>query len=456
MGTTHSETGKPGPIRCAIYTRKSTSQGLEEDFTTLDAQREACEAYITSQKHEGWQAIATRYDDGGFTGAHLDRPAMHDLLRDVEAGVIDCIVVYKVDRLSRSLLDFSYLLGRLEQHEVTFVSITQHFNTHTSMGRLTLNILLSFAQFEREMISERTRDKVAAARKKGKYCGGQPPLGYDVDHEQKRLVVNPEEAALVREIFQRYVHEQSLSRVAQSLTAQGHCQKRWITKAGKLRGGGPFETTRVQMLLRNPLYTGMVRHKGVLYDGEHEAIVSPELFECVQERLAKNRQTRTSVRRARVGLLPRGLVRCGKCGGLVFHTYGQKNGRKYRRYVCVTRQKRGSETCDARSVKAPELEQAVVERLREALHDAAWTKRLLKAANTLAKARVHESDFASCRDVFGDTWELLPFTERARLLDLLLEHVDYDGNGTLGLTFSPAGFLQFTEEMACVRTEGVA
>ena len=229
-------------VRCAVYTRKSTEEGLEQEFNSLDAQRESAEAYIASQKGEGWQCLPGHYDDGGYTGGNMERPALKRLLADINDGKVDCIVVYKVDRLSRSLLDFVKIMETLEKHKVSFVSVTQQFNTTSSMGRLTLNILLSFAQFEREIISERTRDKVHAARRKGKWTGGRPVLGYDVDPKGGKLIVNADEAARVRAIFELYLEHQSLAATVKELDARGSRNKFWITKDGKQAGGYPRST----------------------------------------------------------------------------------------------------------------------------------------------------------------------------------------------------------------------
>src|SRR6266851_7186859 len=233
----------PATIRCAIYTRKSTEVGLEQNFNSLDAQREACLAYIQSQRHEGWKCLPTHYDDGGFTGGNMDRPALQRLLADVEAGQIDCVVIYKLDRLSRSLLDFARIIGVLEKHHVSFVSITQQFNSATSMGRLVLNVLLSFAQFEREIISERTRDKIAATRRKGKWAGGHPLLGYDVDPRGVFLTVNEPEAARVRQIFALYLKHEGLLPVVEELERRSWVTKRWVTRKGRARGGRVFTKT---------------------------------------------------------------------------------------------------------------------------------------------------------------------------------------------------------------------
>jgi site-specific DNA recombinase len=281
----------PVTFRCAIYTRKSTEDGLEQEFNSLDAQREAGEAYIASQKSEGWVCLPDHYDDGGFSGGNMDRPALQRLLADIEAGKIDCIVVYKVDRLSRSLIDFSKIMEVLERHKVSFVSVTQQFNTSTSMGRLMLNVLLSFAQFEREMISERTRDKIAATRRKGKWTGGMPLLGYDVDTRGGRLLVNEEEAARVREIFELYLDRQSLITTAAELERRGWTTKRWVTKKGREMGGKPFGKNNLFKLLTNRIYLGKITYKDEVHEGEHPAIVDEEIFERVQRMLKRNGRT---------------------------------------------------------------------------------------------------------------------------------------------------------------------
>src|SRR5262249_17480046 len=239
------------PVRCAIYTRKSTEEGLDQDFNSLDAQREAAEAYIHSQAHAGWTALPARYDDGGYSGSTLDRPALQRPLSDIRAGQIDCVLTHRVDRLSRSLLDFARLMEQFEQHQVAFVSVTQHFNSGTSMGRLVLNVLLSFAQFERELIAERTRDKMAAARRKGKWAGGLPVVGYDVDVPTKRWAVNEAEAARVRAIFALYVEQRGLLPVLQELARRGWCTKQTRTNAGRVRGGRPFTRSSLYRLLTN-------------------------------------------------------------------------------------------------------------------------------------------------------------------------------------------------------------
>jgi site-specific DNA recombinase len=269
-------------VRCAIYTRKSTEEGLEQEFNSLDAQRESAEAFIRSQAHEGWTCLPDRYDDGGFTGGNLERPALRRLLADIDAGKIDLVVCYKVDRLSRSLLDFAKMMAAFERHGVSFVSVTQQFNTATSMGRLVLNVLLSFAQFEREIIAERTRDKVAATRRKGKWAGGTPLPGYDLDLRGGRLLVNDEEASRVRAIFALYLEHQALLPVVQELERRGWGGKRWQTRKGRTRGGRPFAKTALYRLLTNVAYSGKVRYKDEVHDGQQPALIDADTFGRVQ------------------------------------------------------------------------------------------------------------------------------------------------------------------------------
>ncbi|EMI53667.1 recombinase family protein [Rhodopirellula sallentina] len=267
------ETQQVKTIRCAIYTRKSTEEGLQQEFNSLDAQREAAEAFIASQKAEGWRCLPEMYDDGGFSGGNLERPAMKRLMDDIEAGKVDCVVVYKVDRLSRSLMDFSRVMETFDKFGVSFVSVTQQFNTTHSMGRLTLNILLSFAQFEREIIGERIRDKIAAMRAKGKWSGGMPVLGFDVDRSgtSPKLAVNATEAKQVRKIFEMYLEYRSLLPVVKRLQELGWPNKIWRTRNGRTRGGRVFDKPAVHSLLTSPLYVGKIAYKEHIYEGGRTA-----------------------------------------------------------------------------------------------------------------------------------------------------------------------------------------
>jgi len=352
--------------RCAIYTRKSSDEGLQQEFNSLDAQREAAEAYIASQKAEGWVCLPERFDDGGFTGGNMDRPALQRLLADIDAGRIDCVVVYKVDRLSRSLMDFAKIVEVFERHTVSFVSVTQHFNTTNSMGRLTLNILLSFAQFEREIIGERIRDKIAASRQRGKWTGGTPILGYDVDRSNgsPRLVVNASEASRVRQIFELYLELGALLPVVAELERRGWRNKAWTTRDGRRRGGLSFDKCRLHSLLTNVLYVGKVTHKRDVYAGEHEAIVPEDVFQCVQQQLARNGRNGAVEGRNRHGALLRGLLHCKACDRVMSHTFTTRGNRRYRYYTCTNAAKRGRAACPSRSLPAAEAERAVVDQIR--------------------------------------------------------------------------------------------
>jgi len=357
---------KPARLRCAIYTRKSTEEGLEQDFNSLDAQREAPESFIQSQRREGWIALPERYDDGGFTGANMDRPALKRLLAEVEAGELDCVVVYKVDRLSRSPLDFTRTLSQFEKHQVSFVAVTQQFNTSTSLGRLTLNILLSFAQFERELIGERTRDKMSAARKKGKWVGVCPVLGYDVDPGGGRLVVNPEEAKRVRAIFALFEESGSTAQTLAEIERRNWRLKSWTRKTGEFRSGGPFSVDGLRRLLRNIIYTGAVRHQGRVYPGEHAAILSRDEWERVQRLIPQRAEvTRGRLRNQHQALL-NGLLQCECCAAPMVYSYAAKGDRKYPYYVCRSAQQNGWATCSSKSLPAQAIEDSVLTQIRQA------------------------------------------------------------------------------------------
>ncbi len=363
-------------VRCAIYTRKSTEEGLDQDFNSLHAQREAAEAFIQSQKHSGWTLVSKHYDDGGFTGGNLDRPALQQLLEDIEAQQVDCVCVYKVDRLSRSLLDFARLVDRFDQRAVSFVSVTQQFNTTTSLGRLTLNILLSFAQFEREIISERTSDKMSAARRKGKWVGGIPVLGYDIDPAGGRLIVNEKESYRVRHMFGLFLESHSLSTVVAELA-----RRRWKTKSrrskeGRAHVGRPFTKASLRLLLTNAVYAGQVEHRGAMYAGEHAPIIEQSVWQEVNTELRAARRTGTGAVRAPQNALLVGLLLCKSCQRAMIPTYTAKPGRRYRYYVCRTARQKGWSACPTKSVPARMIEDAVLDQLRNTLSDGATREKL--------------------------------------------------------------------------------
>ena len=317
-------------LRCAIYTRKSTEEGLEQDFNSLDAQREAGEAFILSQKHEGWVILPTQYDDGGYSGRTLERPALQRLLADIGGSKVDIVVVYKIDRLTRSLLDFAKIVEVFDAHSVSFVSVTQAFNTATSMGRLTLNVLLSFAQFEREVTGERIRDKIAASKKKGMWMGGYPPLGYDV--KDRKLVINEAEAETVRYIFSRYQELGSVRLLKEQLYAGGIVSKRRTAPDGRPYGGKPIARGALYHMLQNHLYRGEIVHKNQAYPGEHEPIIDDDLWHEVQKTLAANRVDRGAGKGDHHLSLLAGLIYDAH-GGLMTPSHAVKKGVRYRYYV---------------------------------------------------------------------------------------------------------------------------
>jgi site-specific DNA recombinase len=321
---------KPPKIRCAIYTRKSHEEGLDQEFNSLDAQRVAAEAYVQSQMHEGWEALPTRYDDGGFSGGTIERPALQRLLADIKDGKVDIIIVYKVDRLSRSLMDFSKLVEIFDAHNVSFVSVTQAFNTTNSMGRLTLNILLSFAQFEREVTGERIRDKFAASKKKGMWMGGIIPLGYDVQH--RKLLVNEVEAEQVRLIYQKYLELRSLHALRDYLNTNGHRPKNWVTQSGTACGAKNYCVQSVRTILANPTYIGKIRHKEELHEGEHTAIVDADLWHQVQAQLASNSVGRAAKTNQNHEILFKSKV-IDPAGRPFTTTYTMRGSKRYHYYL---------------------------------------------------------------------------------------------------------------------------
>lgn len=507
-------------IRCAIYTRKSTEDGLEQEFNSLDAQREAGENYIRSQVHEGWEIVPDHYDDGGFTGGNMDRPALKRLLDDIAAGKIECVVVYKVDRLSRSLLDFARMMETFEKRRVSFVSVTQQFNTASSMGRLVLNVLLSFAQFEREIISERTRDKIAAARRKGKWVGGMPLLGYDIDPKGSKLKINEFEASKVRAIFELYLNLQSLTAVLQELDTRGWTNKRWITRKTTERGGKPFTKASLYRLLTNVTYLGKLRYKSEVHAGEQAAIVDPSVWERVQSLLRRNGRCGSPENRNKFGALLKGILRCVSCNAAMTPTHTTKNGTKrYRYYVCTNAQHRGWQACPTPSIPAPEIEKFVVEQIRkigrspeiirETVAQARYqskgdlttleTERLglerdldrwhaevrglaahvgTSDENSPALARladlqerireaerratgireqiqaiharaVDSQEVSDALERFEPLWNSLTPREQVRVVNLLVERVDFDGvRGKVAVTFHPNGIRELQQELA--------
>jgi DNA invertase Pin-like site-specific DNA recombinase len=362
-------------VRCAVYTRKSHEEGLEQDFNSLDAQREACEAYIHSQKHEGWKLLTSRYDDGGYSGGSMERPALQRLLADIVGGSVDVVVVYKVDRLTRSLTDFAKIVEVLDGHGASFVSVTQAFNTTTSMGRLTLNVLLSFAQFEREVTAERIRDKIAASKRKGLWMGGYVPIGYEA--AGRTLTINEVEAATIRTIYQRYLALRSVDALKAELDRTDIRTKMRPGKSGRMKGGTRLSRGHLYRILSNPIYAGRIAHKGQVYDGQHDAIVDPETWTAVQALLRDNGHAHRVKAYAKNPSLLAGLI-VDASGEKLVATHCVNQGRRFRYYVSASTIRSRRDPTQPRKTgavwrrPAAELEPVVVEMLCHHLRDTNW------------------------------------------------------------------------------------
>lgn len=494
---------KTETVRCAIYTRKSTEEGLDQAFNSLDAQREAGEAFVASRKHEGWVCLPDRYDDGGFSGGNIERPALKRLMADIQIGRIDAVVCYKVDRLSRSLLDFSRLIEVFDRHRVMFISVTQPINTADSGGRLMLNVLLSFAQFEREMIADRTRDKVAAARRRGKWTGGFQVLGYDVHPDGGRLVVNEDEAAIVRQVFTLYLDLGSIQATTEELNRRGWRTKSWTTRKGVFHEGVPFTKNTVNHMLSNPLYVGRTRLHRESFEGEHDAIVDQDLFDRVQAQLAAQARTGGAVAKNRYGHLLRGRLHCAACGCAMTPSATRKGRRVYRYYVCNHATKTGWGNCPCPSLPAKAIEAAVVARIKAIGRDPELVATTLDAAKQLqrerrpqlvAERRHLDRELVRLRDggrvedqeqigrlearlaeldaeiaflqtmtfdrrdlsralaAFDEVWDCLLPHEQERVLGLLIDRIEFDGaRESVAITFHPTGIKSLAADVAAAQ-----
>ncbi len=433
-------------LRCAIYTRKSTEEGLEQNYNSLDAQRDACEAYIASQKSEGWVALPETYNDGGFSGGTLNRPGVQRLLDGVREGLVDVIVVYKIDRLSRSLADFAKLVELFDAQKVTFVSVTQQFNTTTSMGRLTLNILLSFAQFERELGGERVRDKIAASRAKGIWMGGMPPLGYDV--VERKLVPNVTEAALVRRIFERYIALGSITTLCRELRAEGVTTKFWTTLKDKSRAGKLLDKGYLYKLVKNPVFIGVAAYKGQHFAGEHDAILDRAAWEQVQAMLGRGEPEQ----RARQNRLSLALLK-----GLIFADDGwamtpaatRKGNKFYRHYVNTASMKIGKEACSVSRVPAGEIEAAVIAEVRKVLQAPEVMSQAIREVVALDPAADAQQVITTLQSI-EPVWDELFPAEQARIIQLLVERVTISQTG-LRIDMKTAGMKELIQSVMPAR-----
>jgi site-specific DNA recombinase len=409
---------RKAPVRCAVYTRKSSEEGLEQSFNSLDAQREACHAYILSQRQEGWRAIDTQYDDGGYSGGTMERPGVRRLFEDIRAGKVDVIVVYKVDRLTRSLADFAKMIEILDANKASFVSITQQFNTTSSMGRLTLNVLLSFAQFEREVAGERIRDKIAASKRKGMWMGGTVPLGYD--SRDRKLIINPAEAATIRKIYGLYLELGCVAKLKAQLSKRDIKSKIRVSKAGRKSGGFSYSRGALYELLKNRVYLGEITHRGSSYPGQHEGIISKDVWDEVQAQLANNNDARRNGVKARHPSLLAGLIH-DEQGNRFTPSHSVKDGKRYRYYVSQAAIQHLPHAGKAPiRIPAQEVEAAILARLQSFLakdqdmldllafdsDDASTMQTLLAAAKRMAK-----------------TLETAPATEVCRFVRLVVRGV---------------------------------
>ena len=414
--------------RCAIYTRKSVEDGLEKDFNTLDAQREAGAAYIASQKANGWVCLPERYDDGGFSGGNMKRPALQKLLKDAEAGLVDVIVVYKIDRLSRSILDFGELSKKLDEWGVSFVAVTQDVNTSTSSGRMMLNILMTFSQFEREIVAERIKDKMSAHRRKGMWTGGVIPYGYKpVD---RKLQIVEEEAEVIRWMFKRFIEVQSPKQIALELNQRGV-----LTKKGK-----QWDRAYISRLMGSPLYIGKIKYEGEIYDGEHKAIIKPEVWKRVRKIAKSNNPIKDPKGRIETVAPLKGILRCGHCDGAMMPTYGLKKGKKYFYYVCSRDEHRVIKQCPVNRVSAAEVEKTVLSQIRIVLQSDLFMQQCA------SKLGIEKSEVFDMLDPINEFWDEMAVGERYRLMVLLVEKAEIL-NESLEIELKVAGIKNLIREV---------
>jgi len=402
-------------IYCAAYCRKSVEERSDETFGSIENQNEAILSFIESHKHEGWVALSEKYDDNGFTGSNIDRPSLQKLISDIKDGKVNMVIVYKLDRLSRSLIDFVQLLKFFEKYNVSFASVTQPIDTSSSTGKLMLHILSSFAEFERQLISERTKDKMSAARKRGQWTGGWAALGYDVDKVNKKLVINPTEEKLIKEIFDLYLKGNSLLRVAQILNDKGYRSKSITLQSGKTFGNKKFGITHIQSTIKNPLYIGKVRYAGQIYEGEQEAIIDEETFKKAQEMLKENRVERKATKNTDCSSLLTHLLHCKACGTFMIHTYTLKNKtHRYRYYICSNAQKRGYIACPTKSINAQAIEDATINYLKEIFND-----------NQNKRDNKNKQEIEA---LLSPIWDTLYPQEKRRIIKALVKEVDYSAD----------------------------
>jgi len=440
---------KPAPVtrkRCAVYCRVSTDERLDQSFNSIDAQREAGQAFIASQRAEGWIPVVDDYEDGGFSGGNMDRPALKRLMADIEVGKVDIVVVYKIDRLTRSLADFARMVDVFDQHGVSFSAVTQQINSATSMGRLMLNILLSFAQFEREVTGERIRDKIAASKARGMWMGGVPPLGYDV--EKRQLVINQTEAETVRGIWRRFVELRSTSELSRELNAQGITTKTWTNGKGVFRSGRPITKQNLYKTLRNPIYLGIIRHKGKNYAGQHEAILDQGLWDEAQAILAEEAGLRTSqtMTRHMTDAFLRGLLFAPNGDRMLPTATTKPSGKRYRYYLPYSDKKFGRGTNPFGIVPAEQIEGLVLEQIKGALQAPEMVQAVWDEVQRLDPGIAEPAVVLAMRNL-GTVWNELFPAERCRLVRLLIKRVQLREDG-IDIEWQSMGWSQLMGELA--------
>lgn len=429
-------------IRCALYTRKSVETGLEKEFNSLEAQREICLDYIKLHKHEGWVAIDKYYDDGGYSGANMDRPALDELIRDIKSGLINTVIVYKVDRISRSLLDFAKIMALFDNHNVSFVSVTQNFNTTNSMGKLILNILLSFAQFEREMVSERIRDKFHASAKKGMWMGGTLPLGYKV--ENRNLLINEEEAAIVRLVFEKFIELGSVTNVISILHDLGIDTKEFTTTAGKTKSRHIANKGYIYRLLGNQIYAGNIKHNEEVFQGRHEAIVSQECFDKVQAIFKGNSTKNEATIRKESPAILKGIISCGGCNSGMTPTYTKKKDKLYRYYIPNNFIKKKCLDCPVGHIAAGDIEQIVFSKLKEIFKS---PRMILKTwQNVKQKGGYTEDQVIKALQSVHVIWDELFPKEQSRIVQLLIQKITIRPEGA-DIIFRSDGINTIVQEL---------
>lgn len=430
---------------CAIYTRKSNEDGLEQEYNSLDAQWDYGRNYIKSQGANGWVHYDKKFEDGGFSGGNVDRPGLKSLMHEIVQGNIDVVVVYKLDRLTRSLADFVKLMEIFEKHKVTFVSVTEHFNTTNPMGRLTLNMMLSFAQFEREMTGERIRDKVSASKRKGMWMGGTPPLGYDV--KDRKLVINRQEAQIVEFCFTQFLKHGSVVQLVKECEERCYQTKSWTTQNERKRLGRKMDLNVITRMLRNPLYKGIVEFKGEFFDGEHEAIIAPEMWESAQPKIgARRREAKVPTAHSNAPYLLRGLLFDSEGWAMTPGNGGATRRKRYRYYISTKAIKHGYKSSEIRSVSAEQIEPLIISQVQQEF----LSLEMLHAVHTEVKAYDRKITVDQVRrqlEEFNALWaELFP-AEQHRLMQLLIKRISIAPD-RLNITYQPNGIMEVYEKIS--------